>query len=69
MVELVIFKVQDFYCGYVKNKVSICAFGETVDDVTEELIHQIEVYEFIQMELALYELLHELNITRPNETD
>ena len=69
MVELVIFKVKDFYCGYVRDKVYICAFGESVEEVTDELIHNIEMYEFIQMELALAELLNELNITRSNEPD
>lgn len=69
MVELVIFRVNDFYCGYVREKMHICAWGESVEEVTDELIHNIEVYEFVQMELALIDLLNELNITRPNEPD
>lgn len=69
MVELVIFRVKDFYCGYVRGRVYLCAFGETVEDVAEELLHNIEVYEFIQMELALNDLLNELQISRPNEPD
>ena len=69
MVELVIFRVNDIYCGYVRGKVYLCAFGETVEDVAEELLHNIEMYEFIQMELAIAELLNELQISRPNEPD
>lgn len=69
MVELVIFRVNDIYCGYVRGKVYLCAFGETVEDVAEELLHNIEMYEFIQMELAISELLNELQISRPNEPD
>jgi hypothetical protein len=69
MVELVIFKVKDFYCGYVRDKVHMCAWGESIEEVTEELINIIEVYEYIQMELTLNNLLNELNITRPNEPD
>lgn len=69
MVELVIFRVKDMYCGYVRGRVYLCAFGETVEDVTEELLHNIEMYEFIQMELAIAELLNELQISRPNESD
>lgn len=69
MVELVIFRVNDIYCGYVRGKVYLCAFGETVEDVTDELLHNIEMYEFIQMELAIAELLNELQISRPNEPD
>lgn len=69
MVELVIFRVNDMYCGYVRGRVYLCAFGETVEDVTEELLHNIEMYEFIQMELAIAELLNELQISRPNESD
>lgn len=57
------------YCGYVRGRVYLCAFGETVEDVTEELLHNIEMYEFIQMELAIAELLNELQISRPNESD
>lgn len=69
MVELVIFRVKDFYCGYVRGRTYLCAFGETVEDVTDELLHHIEMYEYIQMELALSELLNELNISRPDEPD
>jgi hypothetical protein len=69
MVEIVIFKVKDFYCGYVRGRVYLCAFGETAEEVAQEIINNIEVYEFIQMELALTELLNELNISRPYESD
>jgi hypothetical protein len=69
MVELVIFKVSDGFCGYVRDMVYICAFGDTVEDVTMELLATLEIYEFIQMELALTQLLNELEISRPNESD
>ena len=69
MVELVIFKVQEGYCGYVRGMVYICAWGDSVEDVTNELLATLEIYEFIRMELALSELLNELEISRPNESD
>lgn len=69
MVELVIFKVQDGYCGYVRGMTYICAWGDTVEDVTFELVETLEIYEFIQMELAITQLLNECEISRPNESD
>lgn len=69
MVELVIFKVKDGYCGYVRNMVYICAWGDSVDDVAMDLLETLEIYEFIQMELAITQLLNELEISRPNESD
>lgn len=69
MVEIVIFKVRNLYVGYVRGMVQICACGDSVDDVTEQLLNTIDLYDYIQMEIALSEMLNELEIKRSDESD
>ena len=69
MVEIVIFRVRDLYVGYVRGMVQICACGDSVDDVSEQLLHTIDLYDYIQMEIAVSEILNELDIKRSDESD
>lgn len=69
MVEIVIFRVRDLYVGYVRGMIQICACGDSVDDVTEQLLHTIDLYDYIQMEIMISEMLNELEIKRSDESD
>jgi hypothetical protein len=69
MVEIVIFRVRNLYIGYVRGMVQICACGESVDDVTDQLLNTIDLYDYIQMEITLTEILNEFNIKRSDEND
>lgn len=67
MIECVILRVEDHYVGYVKGHNEICTMGDTAEEVIENLIIQLELCDYVHMEVAIARLLNELNIPRNDE--
>jgi predicted RNase H-like HicB family nuclease len=69
MIECVILRVRGHYVGYVKGKEHLCSTGDTPEEVVENILTQIDVCDYVYMEVSIARLLNELNIERDEDDE